>query len=355
MGRTPFRFNKRQSSLGINRSRVSKLLVKTPDTHVLFKMLVIDEAAIKMPLILIKKRKIKKNDAQTEIEGLDDLENEPDEIVHPGDVDFEAEPKILHRLLKRIYDNGTTTIEERGVTTLFLTFGVLEWNDPILEKSFSPLLLVPCQLENYGPNSHMRLKMLDEELQVNPALEFYLRKKHRIELPTFPYDINAESLKMFYDQVQNCINEQHWKVEDESWLGTFSFESLVIYKDLQIMGEIAQKNSLIAALANARTRTISEGSEALGDELDNLDIPKVVPIPVMQQDASQLKALTIAQTGKHLVIKGATRHWEEPNDLESYCRCTRKGEKVLFVSAKMAALNVVHDRLFKTRFKKILP
>ena len=68
-------------------------------------MLVIDELAIKMPLILIKK---KKNDAQTKIEDTEDLETEPDEIIHPGDVDFEAEPKILHRLLKRIYDNGRT-------------------------------------------------------------------------------------------------------------------------------------------------------------------------------------------------------------------------------------------------------
>lgn len=332
--------------LGINRSRVSKLLVNTPDTALLFKLLVIDESSIKMPLILIKKKRKKKDIGQIKIGEIDEVEDEPECTVDPGDINFEGEPKILHRLMKRVYDNGRTTIEERGVTTLHLTFGVLHWNDPILGESDSPLLLIPCQLENYGSNSHMRLKMLDEELQVNPALEFYLRKKHHIDLPKFTDDEpTVESLKQFFTQVQVGVNEQHWEVEDKSWLSTFSFESLVIWKDLQIMVEIAQTNPLIASLANACP--LPDGSEALGDELDNLNVPLEVPIPVMPADASQLKALTIAQSGKHLIIKGPPGTGKSQTITNLIADAIGKGKKVLFVSAKMAALNVVHDRLSK--------
>lgn len=331
--------------LGINRSRVSKLVVKTPDTTALFKMLVIDGTALKMPLILIKKKKKKRADAQITIEQIEDTEDEPDCIVHPGDVDFDAEPKILHKLLKRIYDNGRSTVEERGVTTLHLTFGILNWDDPILGESSSPLLLVPCQLESLGPNTHMRLKMLDEELQVNPALEFYLRKKHHIDLPEYSEEPTVESLNVFIAKVQDCVKEQHWKIDNKSWLSTFSFESLVIYKDLQAMAELAKENPLIAALAKART--LSEGSEALGDELDNLDVPKIVPIPVMPADASQLEALTFAQSGKHIVIKGPPGTGKSQTISNLIADALGKGKKVLFVSAKMAALNVVHDRLSK--------
>lgn len=331
--------------LGINRSRVSKLLVKTPDTTTLFKMLVIDETAIKMPLILIKKKKKKQDSAQTKME-VEDSEDEPEYTVDPGDVDFEGEPKTLRRLLKRIYDNGRSTVEERGVTTLHLTFGVLNWEDPVLGESSSPLLMVPCQLESLGPNSHMRLKMLDEELQVNPALEFYLRKKQHIELPKFPEEPTAESLNAFLSQVRDCVKEQHWKIDDKSWLSTFSFESLVIYKDLQAMADLAKMNPLIAALAKARTLT--EGSEALGEELDELEVPKIVPIPVMPADASQLKALTLAESGRHIVIKGPPGTGKSQTISNLIADALGKGKKVLFVSAKMAALNVVHDRLSKT-------
>lgn len=331
--------------LGVNRSRVSKLLIKTSDTTSIFKTLVIDGEAIKMPLVLIKKKRKKQNKDQITIDEFGSTEIEPEFIIHPGDIEFEAEPLDLHRLLKRIYDNGRSTVEERGVTTLHLTFGILNWSDPLLGESSSPLLLIPCQLENHGPNSNMRLKLLDEELQVNPALEFYLRKKHHIELPTFPEDYSVESLKLFFSQVQNCVTEQGWKVDDKCWLSTFSFETLVIYKDLERMVEIACLNPLIAALS--RARILSETIENLGEELDMLEVPQTVPIPVMTADASQLRALTIAQRGKHLVLKGPPGTGKSQTITNLIADAIGKGKKVLFVSAKMAALNVVHDRLSK--------
>jgi len=338
--------------LGINRSRVSKLQIKSIDTSLIFQKLVVDELTIKMPLILIKKKQKKTNKAnkdQLSIESEENLQEEPEYEIRPGDIDFEAEPKNLHRLIKRIYGNGRSTVEERGVTTLHLTFGTLNWNDPLLGDSISPLLLIPCQLENLGPNSNMRLRMLDEELSINPALTFYLFKKHHIKLPSFLEDpskeLLIESLKRFYLEVEKCVHEQQWKVEEKSWLSTFSFESLVIYKDLETMAELAYVNPLIAALSKARS--ITEGSESLDEPLDSLDVPKIVPIPVMPADASQLESLTIAQKGKHLVIKGPPGTGKSQTIANLIAEAIGKGKKVLFVSAKMAALNVVHDRLSK--------
>lgn len=334
--------------LGINRSRVSKLIVKAPDPAVLFKMMVVDEDTIKMPLIILKKKNNKKIESQLELEDVAALDTEPEIIVHPGNIEFEGELKVQHRLIKRIYDNGKTTVEERGVTTLHLTFGLLNWEDPILGESSSPLILVPCQLEYLGPNTNMKLKLLDEELHLNPALEFYLKKKHHIDLPSISdedKEITVETYKRFLAQVKNSVKEQGWSVEDKSCLSTFSFESLVIYQDLQTMTEEAQLNPLIAALANAGTS--EDASECLGDELDNLESPKVVPIPVMTADASQLEALTLAKSGKHLVIKGPPGTGKSQTITNLIADAIGEGKKVLFVSAKMAALNVVHDRLSK--------
>lgn len=335
--------------LGINRSRVSKLIVKSPDPEVLFKMMVVDEGAIKMPLIILKKKKHKKDELQIELEDITAPDTEPEIIVHPGYVEFEGELKIQHRLIKRIYDNGKTTVEERGVTTLHLTFGLLNWEDPILGESSSPLILVPCQLENLGPNTNMKLKLLDEELHLNPALEFYLKKKHHINLPQITEDddkeLSVETYKKFLTQIKESVKEQGWSVEDKSCLSTFSFESLVIYQDLLTMTEEAQLNPLIGALANAGT--LQDSSEELGEELDDLESPQVVPIPVMTADASQLEALTLAKSGRHLVIKGPPGTGKSQTITNLIADAIGEGKKVLFVSAKMAALNVVHDRLSK--------
>lgn len=150
--------------LGINRSRVSKLRVIEPAAHALFRDFAIDARALKMPRVI---KVTRETNAADEGEETSELEYR----LEPGDLVFEARPADLSRRQRRIHDNARTTAEERGVTTLHLSFGVLKWEDPMLGESISPLWLVPCELESFGPNAPMRLVRADEEMQLNPALE----------------------------------------------------------------------------------------------------------------------------------------------------------------------------------------
>ncbi len=189
----------------------------------------------------------------------------------------------------------------------------------------------------------MRLKMTDEELQINPALELYLRERHHITLPQLPDEPNEETLGQFFDQIKRLVSEQGWQVEDRSWLSTFSFESLVIYKDLLAMVEMAHENPIIAAFA--RAGILREGSESLGEDLDEAEVPNQVPIPVMPADASQLRALSMASANNHLVVHGPPGTGKSQTITNLIADALGQGKKVLFVSAKMAALDVVYDRL----------
>lgn len=329
--------------LGLNRSRVSKLLVHEPGIETIFNKIVIKNETAKMPLVIIKKKRKQLADGVDESGGA-----EVEYLIQPGDINFGSQPKELIRLMRRVYDNSRTTMEERGVTTLHLTFGSLNWDDLVLGDSVSPLLLVPCQLEKRGSNSHMLLKMLDEEILVNPALELYLREKHHITLSQFleeSEEPKEESLKNFLIKISNLVQEQSWRVTNEIWLSTFSFESLVVYKDLEAMAAVAHKNSIIAALSHAGE--IRMGSEAIGEDLDSLETPETVPVPVLPADSSQLRALAIANTGSHLVVHGPPGTGKSQTITNLIADALGKGKKVLFVSAKMAALNVVHDRLVK--------
>lgn len=107
--------------LGINRSRVSKLRVKDADEQALFASLVVNCDTLKMPLV----KRVSKGKYPDERQDAMSLETDVQYIIEEGDIAFEASPKDLGRLLRRIYDNGRMTIEERGVTTLHLTFGQL--------------------------------------------------------------------------------------------------------------------------------------------------------------------------------------------------------------------------------------
>ena len=58
--------------------------------------------------------------------------------------------------------------------------------DDVLGESVSPIWMVPWEFESKGPDAPLRLRVADEEAQLNPALEYYLRERHKIELPEIP-------------------------------------------------------------------------------------------------------------------------------------------------------------------------
>jgi len=321
--------------LGLNRSRVSKLRVTAPALNEIFSQVVVAESEIRLPMAVRRSQRTLLDDAEAGQTGGYEIE--------PGDVEFEAVPVELARKLRRIHGNARTSVEERGVTTLHLTFGALSWHDDWLGESISPIWMVPAQLVSKGPNAPLRLTLADEEMQLNPALELYLRERHKINLPELPEEPTDDSVTRYLNAVQLAAKDQHWSVTPEVWLSTFSFESLVIYQDLKALAEVAIAHPVVAALA--RATVIGEGSDQIGDALDDLKSPETVPIPILPADGSQVEALTYGAAGAHLVIHGPPGTGKSQTISNLIADSLGRNKKVLFVSSKMAALNVVHQRL----------
>lgn len=320
--------------LGLNRSRVSKLRVTAPALTELFSQ-IIAQSEIRLPMAVRRSQRTLLNGAESgQAEGYE---------IEPGNLEFEATPVELARKLRRVHDNAHTSVEERGVTTLHLTFGALNWNDDWLGESISPIWMVPVQLVNKGPNAPLRLTLADEEMQLNPALELYLRERHKLNLPDLPEEPTDDSLTQYLNAVQRAARDHQWLVTQEIWLSTFSFESLVIYQDLNALADVAVAHPVVAALA--RAVAIGEGSDELGDALDDLKSPETVPIPVLPADGSQVEALTYGAAGAHMVIHGPPGTGKSQTISNLIADSLGRGKKVLFVSSKMAALNVVHQRL----------
>lgn len=320
--------------LGMNRSRVGKLRVTTPALTEVFSY-IIAESEIRLPMAV-------RQSQRTLLDGPEAGQTDGYEI-EPGDIEFEVPPVELARKLRRIQDNARTSVEERGVTTLYLTFGALSWHDDWLGDSISPIWMVPTQLISKGPNAPLRLTLADEEMQLNPALELYLRERHKINLPELPEEPTDDSVTRYLNTVQRAVRDQQWSVTPEVWLSTFSFESLVIYQDLKALAEVAIGHPVVAALA--RATVVGVGLDDIGDALDDLKSPETVPIPVLPADGSQMQALTYGAAGAHLVIHGPPGTGKSQTISNLIADSLGRNKKVLFVSSKMAALNVVHQRL----------
>lgn len=325
--------------LGLNRSRTAKLEIESADLSNLTKVLFTDGSVLKLPFVQKKPKKVISSEEETPVE----IEKE-EYVFHEGDLDFIfSSLSDLRKKLRKIFDNSQLTMNERGVNTLYLAMGCLEWEDILMGKSESPLIMIPCNLEFKGASKAMNLIMSDEDIIINPAIRYYLKEREEINIPEIAEDFDFDKVDDFLKLIETQVKISGWKVTKRAWLGIFSFETLAIYQDLKSLDSQARDNGLVQAIAHLNWETIE--SIGLDDKLDDLKTPQLVPIPVVKADSSQLRAITLASQGANLVIHGPPGTGKSQTITAIIANALSQKKKVLFVSAKMAALNVVHNRL----------
>ena len=277
-----------------------------------------------------------------------ELEEEPPATwtVTPGDVTLDVEDSQLFAKLRRLRDNSRTTVAERGVTTLHLTFGTVNWTDPVLGESKAPLVLVPCSLERSGADRPLTLEPTDDEPTVNPALSILLRERTGKMLPEFPEEPTLESLTSLMEEVRGMLGDGY-VVNDEVWLGTFSFETLAMWRDLGVMAPQARQNAVVQSFAKAVPPQPPDASLALDNDLDVLEPLVEAPLMVLPADSSQYEALILGRRGHNLLVNGPPGTGKSQTITNIIADTLANGQTVLFVSAKSAALEVVQERLRK--------
>lgn len=250
----------------------------------------------------------------------------------------------LRSILRNLYRRSRTDFEERGVRILFLTFGALEWQE--IEQSEiikSPILLVPVELKRDSVNDPFQLCPVDEEIVINPALAVKLGDDFKIELPSVPDDWDSISLGKFLEGFRSQIAKYGWPVNEECWLGLFSFHKLVIYHDLKAHAELLGAHSVVRCLCEEEKEPVTiEPPDPR--ELDKKTTPNTSFL-VADADSSQLVCIEAVKAGSNLVIQGPPGTGKSQTITNLISEFIARGKSVLFVSEKMAALEVVFQRL----------
>jgi len=254
--------------------------------------------------------------------------------------------KELSNLLYRTKMRAVSSIEEQGVNTLYIAFGLLNWSESEKEeeKFLSPLVLLPAELEKAGLNSPYRLKMIDDEIIGNPALRFKISSQFGIELPEVPEDLNIITLNDYLGIVQEKVkNIPNALVEKRIAVGIFSFNKLVLYKDLENYQHLIQEHPLLNP-ESAKNPTFSDIESCRADVLDHT-VKSRETFQVLDADSSQQEAVALAEKGVSFILQGPPGTGKSQTITNIIAECLAEGKSVLFVSEKMAALEVVKKRL----------
>ncbi len=285
----------------------------------------------------------------------EDTDHTDDAVVYPGDLTTDSEPADLQRRLRNLQRKDREWREEQGLNVLFLALGFLDWIDEDGEKARSPLLLIPCNLERVSPRDPFRLIRSDEDPTVNPTLRHQLERLG-IELPDYGNESDEdEPIHTYIGRIGALTHGRtDWSIDSGIVVGTFSYSKLAMYEDLTRMSEAGIQSELTGLLAGAEAqmeRSPSDGASAtprdpdlVGGRLDDL-LDMRDQYTVLPADFSQLRAIEEARRGRNLVIHGPPGTGKSQTIANLIATLLADGKRVLFVSEKTAALDVVKRRL----------
>jgi len=271
-----------------------------------------------------------------------DFENDDDIHKIPDNKSITNQPiNETQKTLRNLMQKSKTLIEEKGLNALYLSFGYLNWHEK--EKGAElrfPLLLIPVQLTQDDLFSPFILSRYDDEIVQNYALSQKLYNDFKIVLPEFTDDNNFLE---YIEKIREISNAMKSSVTMETELSLFSFLKINMYNDLGNNSEKIKNHSIIRAIAG-------ESKSITGNNINIIDYDHDAVNPqnvfcVADADSSQQDAIQLAKNGISFILQGPPGTGKSQTITNIIAELLSCGKKILFVSEKMAALEVVHKRL----------
>lgn len=248
--------------------------------------------------------------------------------------------------VKGVAKKARELLDETGVSAAYLAFGFVRWNDkgaPDVTYR-APLLLVHVDVAAGSVLDPVKIQISDDDVVVNPTFNYKLQTEFGAELPPFGDD---DTLTSYLAKVSEIVGKLGWDVVPECKLGIFSFLKLAMYEDLKNNADKLLKNDVVKALVGLSAPQKEKPESESEPEKSPVANPLVDLHTVVDADASQMKAVEMAKSGKSFVLQGPPGTGKSQTITNIIAECLYDGKKVLFVSEKQAALNVVFDKLDK--------
>lgn len=250
-----------------------------------------------------------------------------------------GDPKLALRNISR---NGRSAIEETGVNIVYMAFGFLNWTEKgePNEKMKAPILLVAVSIENSSPLKPYYVRVIDTDFVVNPALAYKIKMDYNVDIP--PYD-EEMSISTYLATLEELFIPKGWKIDRDIKISTFSFLKVNMYKDLQDNEKRVLENQSIQILLSDPNALSSNPERVIADVREGLDAIQLHN--VVDADSSQNEAVAMAVAGHSFVLQGPPGTGKSQTITNIIAECLSQGKRVLFVSEKLAALQVVYEKL----------
>jgi hypothetical protein len=267
----------------------------------------------------------------------------------------------LARICRRIERMQNSSLQETGSHILYLCVGFLEYPESPQSTQLyrAPLITIPVQISK-TPNAvdAYEITYTGDEIIENTSLHEKLLQTYNIKLPSI--DTDSSTFERDYLARVNQITAKHaqFTVQHHVTLALLSFTNMLIYQDLDpstwgigVHNKLLRNPIIRQLVLNDPDSNPSQiYTSTSSTNLDSLDIPLIY-----DADSSQLKAIDAAvQQKRNMVILGPPGTGKSQTITNLIAAYLAQGKTVLFVAEKLAALEVVKNRLTKAGLEPFL-
>ena len=332
--------SKRNRMINFKESRLSTLKLISPDCTELYNRIVTKEEELSFKRAIDESSNNKVGSILSLLAEL----KEPIK-VEIGDIGTNVSVSDMQRALKNLRSKAKLSLEEQGSNILYMCVGFIEWNSNkknYKTNSISPLILVPVTIQMAALNAPYTLKKYEDEVVLNPTLVYLFANELGYELPDF--DSDEDSIESYFEKVEKYADKQGWHLIREASIGLMSFQKISMYMDIENNIDRLRNNPVINALSG--DSSMMNYSSVHLPEIDS--IHPADNYEVLNADSSQQEAILCSKHGVSFVMQGPPGTGKSQTIANIISEALADGKKVLFVSEKMAALQVVYRRLQET-------
>ncbi|WNY24936.1 DUF3320 domain-containing protein [Methanolapillus millepedarum] len=255
-------------------------------------------------------------------------------------------PDDLENRLFYANNQAIAIFEEQGYPILYLATGFLEWTDGSKKSFKAPLILIPIQFKRVGLKRKFTIQWTGDDIFASITLKAKLLE-FGLELPEFTGAEDKHAVDFYLKAVDDLISEKDgWKVTTEAYLDFYNFKKFVMYKDLDPSvwpkGQGPETHPLINQVFNPSLPEYDGGF--LENDVD-IKLKAEDIYHIVNADSSQIAVIEDVKAGRNLVVEGPPGTGKSQTITNLIAELLIMGKSVLFVSEKMAALQVVKKRL----------
>jgi very-short-patch-repair endonuclease len=274
------------------------------------------------------------------------------EALERGEAVANTDERSLEKGTIELYRKARADLEEGGSNTLFLALGMLRWSPRGDAKASyrAPMILLPVRIERASARSKPYLLRHEDDPVFNLTLLEMLRQDFGIDMPDLagelPRDGSGIDVAGIWNRVRVRIKDvPGFEVVSEVVLSTFSFAKYLMWRDLSDRTEVLKRTAVVRHLIDHPREPYQGGASFLTPrEVDARIDPASLMAP-LNADSSQIVAIHASGGDGDMVLEGPPGTGKSETIGNIIAHNLGLGRRVLFMSEKMAALDVVYRRL----------